>query len=85
MWTEEGTVPEERVCEACGETFTPIRYTGRGSTNRKYCYDPNCEEERERDRRRKNRSRRRLKEAVEKRKKAVEERQRSRKEKTDEL
>jgi len=67
-------VAEERVCKACGKKFTPMAYTGRGSTSRMYCYDPACERRRESEVRRRHRSRKRLKKAIEKRKEAVEKR-----------
>lgn len=63
---------KERICKACGKKFVPISYTGKGSTSRRYCYDPKCEEKREKERRQKVRSRQRLKESVERRRKRAE-------------
>lgn len=33
------------ICQRCGEPFIPLH----GRRNRKYCYDPVCEYERERE------------------------------------
>jgi hypothetical protein len=38
----------ERPCAYCGEPFTPLWHC-KGPSNRKYCYRPNCELARERE------------------------------------
>lgn len=47
----------EKICAFCEKTFVPISYSQRGSTSRKYCYRPECENARESERRKKHRAR----------------------------
>ncbi len=42
--------PKIKECVRCGKRFTPIHHNWRGgASSRKYCYDPICETERERE------------------------------------
>lgn len=42
-----------RKCARCGEEFRPLSHNRGGGSSRKYCYNPDCEEAREREKREK--------------------------------
>lgn len=58
---------EYRICPACESTFKVRGINTRGS-RRKYCYDPKCETNRERAKRRRETERKRLRKEAEARK-----------------
>jgi hypothetical protein len=55
---------KEKVCPACGHRFIPLK--GKGGGSRVYCYRPECEIQRERDKKKRYRAKKAREQAGEK-------------------